>query len=160
VEEQIAANSAKKAGTMHPERQGPAPNQETPVEGKKPGESPQAGGTPSDDPPDEEETREEVTQKVKHKKINSRKKLGKQTRTIVVTVPKEKEGIKDIEKAKQGKGRPRKVPKAEPPDPHKGSVPDPGKGVCADPVGKDAPLGVGGPRPGGPGPQRGPVSVS
>jgi hypothetical protein len=27
------------------------------------------------------------------------------------------------------------------------TFPDPGKGVCADPVGKDAPLGVGGPGP-------------
>jgi hypothetical protein len=32
------------------------------------------------------------------------------------------------------RGRPRKTPGTDLPDPRKGSVPDPGKGVCADPV--------------------------
>ncbi len=72
--------------------------------------------------------------------------MGKQTRTIVVAVPKKEEEIKDVGVGKRRRGRPKKVPGAEPPDPRKGSVLDPGKGVCADPVGRDVTLGVGGDR--------------
>jgi hypothetical protein len=67
---------------------------------KEPRESPQAEDTPSNDSLNTGETKEKVTQKVKHKKINSRRKLGNQTHAIVVTVPKEKEEIKEVERTK------------------------------------------------------------
>jgi hypothetical protein len=47
------------------------------------------------------------------------------------------------------RGRPRKIPGTDPPDPRKGSVLDPGKGVCADPVNGGAILGKWGPEPRG-----------
>jgi hypothetical protein len=90
---------------------------------------------------------EKLTQKVRCKKVNSQMKAGRQTCTIIVAVPKEKGEITDVGAAKQRRGRPRKTPEAEPPDPRKGSVLDPEKGECADPVGRDAILGVEGPGP-------------
>ncbi len=66
----------------------------------------------------------------------ARRKAGKQTRTIVVTSPKEEAEMAQPRK----RGRPRKSPIVDPPDPHKGSVLRPGKGGCADPVYKDAML--------------------
>jgi hypothetical protein len=86
---------------------------------------------------------------VKYKKVISRKKAGKQARTIVVSVPKEEEEIVDVGVRPKKRGRPRKAPGMDPPDPHKASVPDPGKGVCADPVNGGAILGKGGPDPQG-----------
>jgi hypothetical protein len=83
------------------------------------------------------------------KKVISRKKAGKQARTIIVTSPKEEAEMVDVKAGPKKRGRPRKNPGMDPPDPHKGSVSYPGKGVCADPVNKDAILGrVGGGRPG------------
>jgi hypothetical protein len=84
---------------------------------------------------------------VKYKKVISRKKAGKQARTIIVTMPKEEAEIVDIGARPKKRGRPRKTPNVDPPDPHKGSVLDPGKGVCADPVDGGAILGKGGPDP-------------
>jgi hypothetical protein len=81
---------------------------------------------------------------VKYKKVISRKKAGKQARTIIVSVPKEEEEIVDIGVKQKKRGRPRKNPGADPPDPRKGSVPDPGKGVCADPVNGGRHFGEGG----------------
>jgi hypothetical protein len=66
---------------------------------------------------------------VKYKKVISRKKAGRQARTIDVSVPKEREEIVDIGVRPKKRGRPRKAPSMDPPDPRKGSVPDPGKGV-------------------------------
>ncbi len=86
---------------------------------------------------------------VKCKKVISRRKAGKQTRTIIVSVPREEEEMVDIGPRAKKRGRPRKVPSVDPPDPRKGSVVDPGKGVCADPVNRDAILGKGGTVPGG-----------
>jgi hypothetical protein len=86
---------------------------------------------------------------VKYKKVISRKKAGKQARTIIVSVPKEEEEMVDIGVRPKKRGRPRKAPGMDPPDPRKGSVPDPGKGVCADPVNGGAILGKGGPDPQG-----------
>jgi hypothetical protein len=86
---------------------------------------------------------------VKCKKVISRKKAGKQTRTIIVSVPREEEEMVDIGPRAKKRGRPRKVPSVDPPDPRKGSVVDPGKGVCADPVNRDAILGKGGTGPRG-----------
>ncbi len=77
----------------------------------------------------------------------SRKKAGKQERTIVVTVPKEEAEMVDLGARPKRRGRPRKTPNVDPPDPHKGSVLDPKKGVCADPVDWDAILGRGEPDP-------------
>jgi hypothetical protein len=111
------------------------------------GESPQAGGISKDSPQNKGGAKVKLAQKFKHKKVNSQRKVGEQIRTIVPAVPKEEEEIKDVGVAKQRRGRPRKAPGTEPPDPRKGSVLDSGKGVCADPVGRDATLGVGGPRP-------------
>jgi hypothetical protein len=82
---------------------------------------------------------------IKLKKVISRKKAGKQERTIVVTVPKEEAEVVDFGARPKKRGRPRKAPNVDPPDPHKGSVLDPKEGVCADPVDRAAILGRGGP---------------
>ncbi len=79
----------------------------------------------------------------------SRKKVGEQAQTIIVSVPKEEGEMVDIGMRPKKRGRPRKAPGTDPPDPRKGSVPDPGKGVCADPVNGGAILGKGGPDPQG-----------
>jgi hypothetical protein len=92
-------------------------------------------------------TLERPTLVVKCKKVSSPKKAGGQTRTIVVTVPKEEEEIVDMKTVKRKRGRPRKAPKTDPPDPRKGSVLNPGKGVCMDPVERGAILEVEGPGP-------------
>jgi hypothetical protein len=84
---------------------------------------------------------------VKCKKVISRKKAGKQARTIVVTMPKEEAEIMDVGARPKKRGRPRKTPREDPPDPHRGSVSDPDKGVCADPADGDAILGRGEPGP-------------
>jgi hypothetical protein len=81
---------------------------------------------------------------VKYKKVISRKKAGKQARTIIVTMPKEEAEIMDVGARPKKRGRPRKAPSVDPSDPHKGSVLDPGKGVCADPVNGGTILGKGG----------------
>ncbi len=77
----------------------------------------------------------------KLKKVISRKKVGKQARTIIVTSPKEEAEMVDIGAKPRKRGRPRKNPHMDPPDPHKGSVSYPEKGECADPVNEDAILG-------------------
>jgi hypothetical protein len=83
------------------------------------------------------------------KKVISRKKAGRQARMIIVTAPREEAEMIDVRAGPKKKGRPRKVPNMNPPDPHKGSVSYPGKGGCADPVNEDAILeGVGGRPPG------------
>ncbi len=71
----------------------------------------------------------------------SRKKAGKQARTIIVTMPKEEAEMVDVGARPRKRGRPRKAPNVDPPDPHKGSVFYSGKGVCADPVNEGAILG-------------------
>ncbi len=80
---------------------------------------------------------------IKYKKVISRKKAGKQARTIIVTMPKEEAEIVDVGTRPRKRGRPRKAPSVDPPDPHRGSVLDPGKGVCADPADRGAILGKG-----------------
>jgi hypothetical protein len=82
--------------------------------------------------------------------VISKKKAGKQTRTVVVTTPKEEAQLMDIGAKSKKRGRPRKTPNVDPPDPHKGSVLRPGKGECADPMDEDAILekeGGGAPQP-------------
>jgi hypothetical protein len=148
VEEQTAGSSEEETRITEPDRQEPMAVGKTEAEETKSNNPSQAEGIPEDNPQGKREIKGKPAQKIKHKKINSRKKLGKQTRTIVVTVPREKEEIKDIGvTAKRKRGRPRKALGTEPPDPRKGSVLDPGKGVCADPRGRDATLGEGGPGP-------------
>jgi hypothetical protein len=88
-----------------------------------------------------------VKSAIKLGKVISRKRAGKQARTIIVTMPKEEAEMADIGARPKKRGRPRKVPNVDPPDPHKGSVVYPGKGVCADPVNKGAILGKGGAEP-------------
>jgi hypothetical protein len=78
---------------------------------------------------------------IKFRKVISRKKAGKQARTIIVTMPKEEAEMVDVGAKPKKRGRPRKAPNVDPPDPHKGSVLYPGKGVCADPVNEGAILG-------------------
>jgi hypothetical protein len=75
---------------------------------------------------------------IKLKKVTSRKRAGKQARTIVVTAPKEEAEMVDVGARPRKRGRPRKTLGVDPPDPHKGSVLYPGKGECADPVNEDA----------------------
>ncbi len=84
---------------------------------------------------------------IKLKKVISRKKAGKQARTIVVTSPKEEAEMVDIGVRPRKRGRPRKTPIVDPPDPHKGSVLYPGRGECADPVNEDAILKMEGGEP-------------
>jgi hypothetical protein len=96
-------------------------------------------------PTKEEEGRPKT--EVKYKKVISRKKAGKQARTIIVSVPREEEEIVDLGARPKKRGRPRKAPGVDPLDPRKGSVVDPGKGVCADPVDGGAILGKGGTGP-------------
>jgi hypothetical protein len=142
VEEQAAASSLEETGAAEPK----APEL-LPIEEPKAGEagkSPQAGDTLEANPQNEKGAKERLTQRVKYKKVNSRRKVRKQTRTIVVAVPKEVEEIEDVGVARRKRGRPRKALGTEPPDPRKGSVLDPEKEVCADPVGRDATLGGGG----------------
>ncbi len=58
-----------------------------------------------------------------------------------MTAPKEEAEVVDLTAGPKKRGRPRKSPAVDPPDPHKGSVLYPEKGVCADPVDKGAILG-------------------
>jgi hypothetical protein len=92
---------------------------------------------------------EEPKAAMKYKKVISRKKAGKQARTIIVSVPKEEEEMVDVGVRPKKRGRPRKAPGMDPPDPRKGSVLDPGKGGCADPVNEGAIFGEGGTGPQG-----------
>jgi hypothetical protein len=71
---------------------------------------------------------------VRYKKVISWKKAGKQARTIIVPVPKEEEDMVDVGARPRKRGRPRKAPGMDPPDPRKGNVSDLDEGVCADPV--------------------------
>jgi hypothetical protein len=114
------------------------------TEGGLPREGPQ-GTTPQP----AKESQKETKAVVKYKKVISRKKAGKQARTIIVSVPKEEEEMVDVGVRPKKRGRQRKAPGMDPPDPRKGSVPDPGKGVCADPVNGGAILGKGGSDPQG-----------
>ncbi len=84
---------------------------------------------------------------IKLKKVISRKKASKQARAIIVATPKEEAEMVDIGVKPKKRGRPRKVPSVDPPDPHRGSVLYPEKGACADPVDEGAILGKGGPSP-------------
>jgi hypothetical protein len=111
----------------------------TEVEGDPQGAAPQPA----------KERQREPKATVKYKKVISRKKAGKQARTIIVSVPKEEEEMVDVGVRPRKRGRPRKAPGMDPPDLRKGSVPDPGKGVCADPVNGGAILGKGEPDPQG-----------
>jgi hypothetical protein len=76
-----------------------------------------------------------------------KKKVIKQTQTVTVTTPKEEAAIADMRTSPRKRGRPRKNPVVDPPDPHKGSVLYPEKGMCADPVDKGTILGEGGGSP-------------
>jgi hypothetical protein len=69
------------------------------------------------------------------------------TNSSKAMVPKKEEEMIDVRAVKRRRGRPRKAPGTEPPDPRKGSVLDPSKGVYVDPVGRVAILEVEGPGP-------------
>jgi hypothetical protein len=60
--------------------------------------------------------------------VISRKKAGKQTRTIIVSVPKEEEEMVDVGMRPRKRGRSRKTPNVDPLDPRKGSDAILGKG--------------------------------
>jgi hypothetical protein len=103
-------------------------------------------GEPVVTPPQDKKT---TRPPARPKKVISRKKAGRQARLIIVTSPKEEAEMVDVKAGPKKRGRPRKNPTLDPPDPHKGSVSHPGKGGCADPVNEDAILeGVGGKPPG------------
>jgi hypothetical protein len=137
---EVTPSSMAETGTAHPEEGGLV----------NVGEDPQQATLR---PTKEEAGKQRTT--VKCKKVISRKKAGKQTQTIIVSVPREEEEMVDIRTKPKKRGRPRKIPNVDPLDPRKGSVVDPGKGVCADPVNRDAILGKG-----GTGPEAGTRSVS
>jgi hypothetical protein len=147
MEEQVSARSgAEQAGATPapPDQAGAELEVKSRGESGTRGESAPGGPTPAL-PQAEEATRPTA----RPKKVISRKEAGRQSRTIIVTTPKEEAEMVDVRARPRKRGRPRKVPSVDPPDPHKGSVSDPGKGKCADPVNEDAILGrVGGGRPG------------
>ncbi len=129
AEETTAAPLAEKMPECAEARPGAASQEELGERGK---------GSPAEAmtcPPQGIEAPKPVT---KLKKVISRKKAGKQARTIIVTSPKEEAEMVDIRARPKKRGRPRKTPSVNPPDPHKGSVLYPGKGKCADPVNEDA----------------------
>jgi hypothetical protein len=150
IEEQITAAGRAEGEDAEPER--PAP-----LAVEEPGPAHQEGEEAAGKEKGSLEAAPQPTQggkglprpTVKYKKVISRKKAGKQARTIVVTMPKEKAEIVDVGVRPKKRGRPRKTPGRDPPDPRKGSVLDPGRGVCADPVNGSAILGNGGPDPQG-----------
>jgi hypothetical protein len=74
----------------------------------------------------------------------NKKEAVKPTRAIIVAAPKEEAEMVDMGARPKRRGRPRKNPIVDPPDPHKGSVLCSENGVCADPVDKGAILGEGG----------------
>ncbi len=84
---------------------------------------------------------------IESREVISRKKAVEKAQAIIVAVPKEEAEMVNIGARPKKRGRPRKDPNVDPPDPHKGSVLYPGKGVCADPVNGGAILGEGGPSP-------------
>ncbi len=90
---------------------------------------------------------EAVRPAIKFKKVTSREKASKPARAIIVSAPKEEAEMMDIGVRPKKRGRPRKVPSVDPPDPHRGSVLYPEKGACADPADEGAILGKGGPSP-------------
>jgi hypothetical protein len=162
VEEQAIAGEQEEEGVARAERSAPLavgepgpPQQEEvgsaetePLAIGEPGPSQQEGGLPGEVPQGTtpqltEEGQKEPKMAVKYKKVISRKKAGEQARTIIVSVPKEEEEMVNIGIRPKKRGRPRKTPGTDPPDPRKGSVSDPGKGVCADPVNGGAILGKG-----------------
>ncbi len=119
-EEARAAETAPPAiGEPGPPRQEKAGVAE--AEGGLPGEVPQ-GTTPQL----VQEEQKELKVAVKYKKVISRKKAGEQARASIVSVPKEEEEMVDIRVRPKKRGRPRKTPGMDLPDPRKGSVPDPG----------------------------------
>ncbi len=145
VEEQAVASGLERGGVTRPEEPAPSSSEGAKVvevEEKLPIEN-----SHGSKPQPKERAQKRLTLAVKCKKVSSRKKVGEQTRTIVVTVPKGEEEMVDVRAVKRKRGRPRKTPGTEPLDPRKGSVRDPGKGVCADPVERAAILEVKGPGP-------------
>jgi hypothetical protein len=137
AKEAEAALTTSKCAEVEPETES---QEESRIgEKKAPGES--ALALPQD--------REAARPAARPKKVISRKKAGRQARMIIVTSPKEEAEMVDVKARPKKRGRPRKIPIMDPPDPHKGSVSHPGKGECADPVNEDAILeGAGGRRPG------------
>jgi hypothetical protein len=147
MEEQVAARS----GAEETETTPAAPNQAgAELKVKSRGESGTRGeSAPGEPAPTLPQAGEAPRPTARPKKVISRKKAGRQSRTIIVTAPKEEAEMVDVRARPRKRGRPRKVPSMDPPDPHKGSVSYPGKGKCADPVNEVAILGrVGGGRPG------------
>jgi hypothetical protein len=84
---------------------------------------------------------------IEPREVIPRRKAGGKAQAIIMAVPKEEAEMADIGARPKKRGRPRKNPSVDPPDPHKGSVLYPGKGVCANPVDGSAILGEGGPSP-------------
>ncbi len=145
VEEQAAASGLEREGVTRPEEPKPLPAEKP--KAVEVGERLPAGDSHGNNPQQEEKAEQGSTLKVKCKKVSSRKKAGEQTRTIIVAVPREEEEMIDVRAVKRKRGRPKKTPGTEPPDPRKGSILDPSKGVCADPVGRVTILEVKGPGP-------------
>jgi hypothetical protein len=163
AEEQAIAGGQKEEGNAGAERSAPVQQEEAratemaplaigepePPHREEIGAAEAEGGPPGEGPQETKsqpakERQREPKAVVKYKKVISRKKAGKQAQTIIVSVPKEEEEMVDVGVRPKKRGRPRKAPGMDPPDPRKGSVPDPGEGVCADPVNGGAILGKGG----------------
>jgi hypothetical protein len=133
----VRAEMAKTAEVAPPEMRPEAARQEE-------AEAEEAGGLAEARPGPPQGGEGAAKPAIKFRKVISRKKAGKQARTIIVTMPKEEAEMVDIGARPKKRGRPKKTPNVDPPDPHKGSVLFHGKGVCADPVNEGAMLGKGG----------------
>jgi hypothetical protein len=136
IEEQTSATGETgeaEAAPLEPERAEAEPKTESQEE---PGAKEEVRSTEAMPPPFQ--NKRALKPIARLKKVISRKKAGKQARTIIVTSPKEEAEMVDMGVKPKKRGRPRKIPDMDPPDPHRGSVSYPGKGECADPVNEDA----------------------
>ncbi len=120
----VHAGEAGTAEVLPPEREPEAARQEG-VEAA--GE----GGSLTEARPHPSQSGEGVVEPtIEPREVISRKKAGEKAQAIIVAVPKGEAEMVDIGARPKKRGRPRKNPSVDPPDPHKGSVLYPGKGVC------------------------------
>jgi hypothetical protein len=138
IEEQASAKAAEAVPSV-PEQAGTRP---AAIDKENPREKEREAPMEPEPPPVQDKGVKKPA--ARPKKVISRKKAGKQSRTIIVTVPKEEAEIMEIKARQKKRGRPKKTPTAGSPGPNKGSVPYPGREKCADPVSEDAILGKGG----------------
>jgi hypothetical protein len=104
VEEQMTESSEERIETAEPETRSPDKRSGSGVQETGATITPEARSVMEADPPGAKEVKGKPSQKVRYKKIRPRKKAGKKTRAIVVTVPTESEekGRRSGREAKEG----------------------------------------------------------